>query len=66
MGANINPLMNQKGFTVKELVMVLVVIGLLCAFSIPMFYKMQSEREKQKQIQNTAEPPTQTTPAPVQ
>lgn len=58
--------MNNKGFSIKELIMVLVVIGLLCAFSIPMFYKMQSERNKQKQVQNNVETPASTTSQPDQ
>lgn len=36
--------MNQKGFTSKELIMVIVVIGILCFAAIPQFFAMQNKR----------------------
>lgn len=37
---------NQMGFTIKELLMVLVVIGLLCVAVIPQFFSMQNSRRR--------------------
>lgn len=36
--------MTQKGFTIKELLMVVVVIGLLCAFAIPEYYALRAAK----------------------
>lgn len=36
--------MNQNGFTIKELVMTVVVLGILCGLAIPPYYMMQESR----------------------
>ncbi len=35
--------LNQSGFTLKELLIVFIVIGILCAGSIPLFHKLQKD-----------------------
>lgn len=37
-------LKNQSGFTIKELLMTFVVIGILCVLAIPPYYMMQESR----------------------
>lgn len=46
--------MNQKGFTSKELIMVVVVIGILCFAAIPQFFAMQTLR-RDHEIKKTIE-----------
>jgi type II secretory pathway pseudopilin PulG len=46
--------MNQKGFTSKELVMAVAVIGILCLAAIPQFFAMQNLRRDHK-IKKTIE-----------
>lgn len=36
--------MSKKGFTIKELLMVIVVIGILCGMAIPSYYHLQTQR----------------------
>ncbi len=38
--------MNNQGFTLKELLMVIVVIGILCGAAIPQFYSLQRSRRQ--------------------
>ena len=37
---------DQKGFTSKEFIMVIVVMGLLCVLAIPPFYALQNARRR--------------------
>ena len=45
----INKLNNEEGFTLIEVIAVLVILGLLAAFAIPKFFDLQS-RARQKPI----------------
>ena len=51
---------NQKGFTIKELLMVFVVIAILCLAAIPPFFALQSRRKtemKKKTIESQTPTP---------
>lgn len=39
-------MLNQKGFTIKELLMVFVVIAILCLAAIPPFFALQQSRRR--------------------
>lgn len=53
--------MNQRGFTSKELVMVVAVIGILCLAAIPQFFAMQNMRHENELKKTTETPQTQVT-----
>lgn len=39
-------MLSQKGFTIKELLMVFVVIAILCLAAIPPFFALQKSRRE--------------------
>ena len=41
-------ILNTKAFTSKEFLMVIVIIGVLCAASIPAYYSLRAASERQK------------------
>jgi Tfp pilus assembly protein FimT len=51
---------NQKGFTIKELLMVFVVIAILCLAAIPPFFMLQQSRREAniKKTTNELQAPT--------
>ena len=46
MRKNKNPLKNQKGFTLIEIIAVLIILGILAAVAIPKYFELQDDAAK--------------------
>jgi len=46
MNKNKNPLKNQKGFTLIEIIAVLVILGILAAVAVPKYFQLQDDAAK--------------------